>query len=332
MDNKDGLICSYLLDNKGGGEEVTLGDMSSADHLVWVHLDRAEALGKHWYEHIDLDPYVRFALFESENMSTERWTKEGRPRCIAFEEGVIISLRGANLNPDSVASDMVGVRLWISPQKIVSVRRRHLMAIDDIRTNLADGKGPRTPGEFVVMLTTRLLERMEPLLTEFRDQIDDLEQSVITDNTTEIRGQTTNLHRDVIQWKRHIAPQRDALKSLLETDVNWLNRHDRAQLNQLVHDTNRHVEDLDVVRERAIIIQNEISHRLTEQMNRSMYKLSFIAAVFLPLSFMTGLFGMNLTGPPFPEVDATLMFWLACLGMFFIGGIAWLILRRFNSP
>ena len=115
MDNNDGIICSYLLDKKGGGEEISNANLdteSFSGRLLWVHLDRAGAKGKIWLEERSgVDPFVCEALFESADMSTERWINEGRPRCIVYEDGVIINLRGANLNPGAVANDMVVARV-----------------------------------------------------------------------------------------------------------------------------------------------------------------------------------------------------------------------------
>lgn len=332
MDNNDGIICSYLLDRKGGGKEIghtKLDTKSFSGRLHRVHLDRAGAEGKTWLdERSGVDPFVCEALFESADMSTERWINEGRPRCIVFEDGVIINLRGANLNPGAVANDMVVVRLWISPEKIISVRRRHLMAIDDIRRSLEDGQGPKGPSEFAIMLATRLLERMEPVLANFQRLVDDLEEVMITAQDIELRSQIAELRRDAIAWRRHISPQRQALRSLMTAEVPWLSENDRTRLLDLIHDITRHVENLDGVRERTIIMQDEISNQLSEQMNRTMYHLSVIAAVFLPLGFITGLLGMNLIGVPIPGAATPWAFFAVCILLAVVGGMAVLIFRR----
>ncbi|MEE8624303.1 MAG: zinc transporter ZntB [Acidiferrobacterales bacterium] len=330
--NNDGIICSYLLDRKGRGQEISraeLGTNNFSGRLLWVHLDRAGTEGKLWLdEQSGVDPFVCDGLFESADVSTERWISEGRPRCIVFEDGVIINLRGANLNPGAVANDMVVVRLWISPDKIISVRRRHMMAIDDIRESMAEGKGPRGPSEFVIMLTARLLERMGPVLAKFQRLVDDLEQVMITARNIELRSQIVELRRDAIEWRRHIAPQRRALESLMTAQVSWLGENDRTLLLDLIQDITKHVEDLDGVRERAIIIQDEISNQLSEQMNRTMFQLSLIAATFLPLGFLTGLLSMNLAGVPIPGASTPWAFWIVCTLLFVVGGVAVLVFRR----
>jgi zinc transporter len=60
----------------------------------------------------------------------------------------------------------------------------------------------------------------------------------------------------------------------------------------------RHLEDLDAIRERVAVTQEELQSRLAEQQNVRMYVLSIVAAIFLPLGFLTGLLGINVGGIP----------------------------------
>jgi zinc transporter len=84
----------------------------------------------------------------------------------------------------------------------------------------------------------------------------------------------------------------------------------------------RYVEDLDAARDRAVVLRDEIANRLSVQMNRTLYALSIVAGVFLPLGFLTGLLGINVGGMPGVEYDYA--FWIACLLMVlvFIGEVA----------
>ncbi len=63
----------------------------------------------------------------------------------------------------------------------------------------------------------------------------------------------------------------------------------------------RYIEDLDSVRERAAVIQDELMNRISERMNRTMYVLTLVASVMLPLGFITGLLGINVAGIPGSE-------------------------------
>ena len=70
----------------------------------------------------------------------------------------------------------------------------------------------------------------------------------------------------------------------------------------------RYVEDLDSIRERAQIVKDELSNALSDRLNKNLYILSVISAIFLPLGFFTGLMGINIGG--MPGVDNSNAFWI----------------------
>jgi zinc transporter len=74
--------------------------------------------------------------------------------------------------------------------------------------------------------------------------------------------------------------------------------------NQLI----RYLEDIDTIRERAQIVKDELSNILADKMNKNMYLLSIVAALFLPLGFFTGLLGINVGG--MPGADNPSAFWV----------------------
>ena len=83
--------------------------------------------------------------------------------------------------------------------------------------------------------------------------------------------------------------------------LEWLSDKAKLHLRELLERTARFVEDLDSARDRAAITQEELNNRLSEQMNKAMYTLSIVAAIFLPLSLLTGLLGINVGGIPGAE-------------------------------
>ena len=69
---------------------------------------------------------------------------------------------------------------------------------------------------------------------------------------------------------------------------------DAVHFRELADETTRYIEELDSVRERASVVQDEVLNRLTERQNRNSYVLTVVAAIMLPLSFITSLFGVSL--------------------------------------
>ena len=145
----------------------------------------------------------------------------------------------------------------------------------------------------------------------------------------DIRHDLIGVRTQAILLRRYLAPQREAIAKVQREELSWFSRRDRAQLGEVTDRVIRYVEDLDAVRERAAVIQDELSNRMSERMNRNMYLLALVATVMLPLGFVTGLLGINVDGMPGAQ-NSPFAFLIVCL---FLGGLVALqvwVLRRFG--
>ena len=212
--------------------------------------------------------------------------------------GPLLILRGVNLNPGSDPEDMVSLRMWITAGRILTVRHRRVMAVTDVRRQLEGGTGPHNSGELVAELAERLSERMEPVLADLEDRTDDLEVGIVTSFGGESQSSLGEIRREAVALRRYLAPQREALERLKETASQAFDPSSRHALVEAANRVMRYVEDLDSIRERAQVMHDEIAGRVAEKLNRTMYLLSVIALIFLPLTFFTGLLGINVGGIP----------------------------------
>ncbi|MFT7433671.1 MAG: zinc transporter [Alphaproteobacteria bacterium] len=108
-------------------------------------------------------------------------------------------------------------------------------------------------------------------------------------------------------FRRYIAPQREALKQLYLSDYTWLKDTHKRHLQESCNDITRYIEILDAIRERAQVVKDELLHAQSDQLNQNMYRISVVAAIFLPLGFLTGLLGINVAG--IPGVENPHAFW-----------------------
>ena len=320
MSDTDGLICAFILDGKGGGRLVgwpEIGAWTPDQGVLWVHLDRTGAETRRWLTgESRIDPVICQSLLQ----------EEVRPRLLRMDEAMLVTLRGANLNPGADPEDMVGVRVWLEPSRIVTLRHRRLMAISDLRDDLEAGTGPAGPGDFLYRLAGGLIDRVGPVLSDLEDRIDALEDEVLTAHGTELRVRLGEIRREAIALRRHLAPQRDVMSRLPTEQTDWLDTLHKAHLREVADRTLRYVEDLDAARERAALAQDELNSRLSDQMNRTMYLLTVVSAVLLPPSLITGLFGINVGG--MPGVDSGWAFAGIVSGLAVMAVIEIVLLRR----
>lgn len=322
MSDPEALICAFSLDGKGGGRPLDWNEVLSGtpgDGLPWIHLHREAPDTRDWLtDRSGIPAVVRDALLADES----------RPRLALFPEGALLDLRGVNLNPGANPEDMVSIRAWIEAGRVVTVRRRKLLAIEDIRASIGRGAGPTDTGSFVVALAHRLVMRMGGVVSELDDKVDGLEDAVLTTEHRELRRELRELRRQAIALRRYIGPNREALGMMMAESLPGMRPRDLQRLREVSDRITRNIEDLDAARDRAALIQDELTSRLSEAMNRNMYMLSLIAGIFLPLSLITGLLGINVGGIPgekWPWAFGAVSALLLTLGVFEL----W-ILRRFR--
>ena len=296
----------------GRGEEVTpdgAGPESwgAPDRLTWVHVDCAQAGARDWLEATALDPLVKRALLAPET----------RPRCTAHGDGVLINLRGVNLNPGDEVEDMVSLRMWVMAGLVVSVQLRRLMAVRDVMEGIARGQGPEGAAELVARLALRLADRAEPVVAERNARLDALEDQVIEGLGALDRRGLADIRRVAIMLRRHMAPQRDALSTFEIEDLAWIHSHDRSRLREATERMTRLAEELDAIRDRAQVVHDQIMDARAEAMNRQMLLLSVVAAIFLPLGLITGLLGINVGG--MPGAESAWAFWIVTGALVLLG-------------
>lgn len=255
----------------------------------WVHLqcdapgaiDDMQALGLH-------DDVIE-ALTENET----------RPRTIALDKGLIIYLRGINTNPEADPEDMVSLRIWLSDKRIITARKRgrRLMSVTDVKNTLDSGDGPDSPTELLCLLVERLADRISETVDNIDEELTGFEATIVEQSGRADRHRLAVLRRQSAAIRRYLAPQRDALDALFRSRLH-LSDHQAYELREQSDRMTRYLEELELARERAALLQDELRNQIAEQQGMRMYVLSLVTAVFLPLSFLTGVFGMNVAGLP----------------------------------
>jgi len=293
METKDPeFIHSCVLNHQGGAKNIDLRSMvkwTPEQGLLWVHIDVNDEASRLWLSEVSgVDRFVVDALLEGET----------RPRSFNTDKGLLVVLRGVNTNPGDDPEDMVSIRLWIEHDRIISTRRRRLLSVLDIRESLQQGTGPTTSGAFLVALTGRLADRIGDFVNDIEDRVGDAEDGMATQEQTKFRQAISNLRRQVASVRRFLAPQRDALDRLYRQPGAWLSDSETHHLREEADRITRYLEDLDLARERTMVLREEFLGQLAQEQNSRMYVLSVVAAIFLPLTFVTGLLGMNVGGLP----------------------------------
>jgi zinc transporter len=255
----------------------------------WVHLDYSEAHAVEWIEH---------AAFLSETVKEALTSEETRPRAQFFGCGLFVSLRGINLAKSAKPEDMVSIRLYITENCVISTAHRRIFSVSEIAALLNQAEGPKTSSEWLVSMIEHLTDNMSDTVHFIDDKLGEYEDSVLMGEQASFQSELANLRRQIIAIRRHLSPQREALQSLLHDKNILLSSECKHQIRESLDHITRYIEELDSCKERAAVLQEEINVRVGQIMNDRMYVLSIVAAIFLPLGFLTGLLGINVGGVP----------------------------------
>ncbi|PTW50113.1 zinc transporter ZntB [Rhodovulum kholense] len=253
----------------------------------WLHFALANPALADWTE-AHLPAVAAEAILQTET----------RPRCTPLEGGLIVNLRGVNLNAGAEPEDMVSLRIWVAPGLVVSVRRSKVFALDDLRRAAAAGTAPPSPGAFLAEIAEGLTDRFEAVSVELEDLTDELEEAILEREEEDRAVDLAPLRRKAIRLRRHAGPQREALGRLSEGQTALIDAEARILLGESANRAARTVEELDAVAARLVALHDHLEGLRGTVMARNGYVLSVVAAIFLPLGFLTGLFGVNVAGMP----------------------------------
>ncbi|SEW18731.1 zinc transporter [Aliiroseovarius sediminilitoris] len=309
---EDGLVFAVTLRGDGSGtfaDWQTVESWTPEDDVIWIHLDRASDRAQAWLrDQSGLSPATAEALL----------AEETRPRVFRGKTGLTTVIRGMNLNAGQRSEDMIALRIWSDGTRVITLRDQRLQSVRDVLAALVDhGTGPATIAETYLRLIARVNERIGPTIDAIEDQIDDIESNLETYDTSATRKSVADLRQRTVILRRYLAPQRTAMGELLSDPPVWAGDTWRTSFRETTDRVIGYVEELDQVKERALVIKDDIANEFAEKTNRTLYVLAVISAVFLPLSFLTGLLGINVGGMPGVANDNA--FWI------FSGAIAVLL-------
>ncbi|OHZ01511.1 MULTISPECIES: zinc transporter ZntB [Salinicola] len=320
MEAETALVAAYELDGKGGGTLLSVRQLREAwadpQRPLWMHLDfRHEDVRTYLLDIAGLDEAPIEALLEEDT----------RPRVAKFRNGAVSTLRGINLNPGAAPEDLISLRIWIAPNRLITLRRRPLKSVGDVRERIDNGDGALSVPDLLAWLTETLVDRVGDVAHELDDRLGELEEDQLSNGEIE-PDDLSRLRRTLITLRRFMGPQRDCLDQIAH-GPEWFDEDTKVSIRESANQLSRYVEDFHAMQERALILQEQLFSEHNERLNQRMYMLAIVTTVFLPLSFLTGLLGINVGGIPGAESPYGFLIFLT-ITVLVGGGVMWLLKRK----
>lgn len=289
--------------------------------LVWLDLDGREVGAEAWLmAQDDIPELARTALLATET----------RPRSDFMGHGAIINLRGLGATPNDDPDSLVSIRLWAEAGRVVSLSLRTPLALDPVIARFRAAT-ISDPGDLLAALAGAITDDLDPDVAALGDSLDECELEIDKKSVYRMRRLVSEARNRAIGYRRFVAPQRAALERLAAASIDWLDDDDRMHLREAADRAARMSEELEAVRERAALVHDELTDMRAEQLDTRGLVISIAAMVFLPLTFITGLFGMNFARIPF--ADATYGFEVTAAVCIVIAVVVtgWFVMNRWLS-
>ncbi|MFA9200812.1 MAG: CorA family divalent cation transporter [Cypionkella sp.] len=319
------LLIGRVLDGRGGARPIgwvaAQGWQPAApSEVLWLHMDRTAPGRAEWLQ----------AEFGMPRTTAELLTSDDtRPRAFRDGEQLVATLRSINFNPGAAPEDMVSMQLWSDGRRVVTLRRHPQQTPSDVLAQLDRGQGPPDAGALITSLAEHMVHRMNRVIVDMNDEIDRLEELEFDSvDNEQLLAESVAIRRSALALQRHMGPEHVALESIARDAPDWFEKHDRQEIAETIALLRRFIDDIDISKESAVVLMDELRSRALARSEKTNRRLTLVATTFLPLSFLVGLFGINVGGMPWADIDGDPWgFWLV-VGLCILCGLASLVLFR----
>lgn len=321
LHNHNGLLYLAYLNDQG---QRLAADFDRPDafqckpgEILWLHMCAITPATREFLENdTELDEIIVRNLL----------AEETRPRSLVRKDGILVILRAMNLKEDADPEDMISLRIWMDDRHIITTRLRDTKSIEDMQHYIETDDPPCSVGRFLTMFTDRVYGRMEPFMEDQDDGAARLEELLARQDLAAIDDEASTIRLQNAVYRRYIVPQKQLLEDLLASEVDWIEEEDREQLVESLDRVTRYIETLNDVRDRLAIINDETARQHDASLNSTTYIFTAAATIFLPLSFLTGLLGVNVAGIPGIEYQPS--FWIVLILCIALAGTLVYYFRR----
>jgi zinc transporter len=325
--DQSGLICGYVFSRELPGKI-----MHTKDVMEWMHSRRSA-----------LDDSFVWLHFNLSNVAAEKWLREyadlpeeffetlhegSRSTRIEHADHSLIAVVNDVLHDFAFeASDIATLWLNVTSNMMVSARRKPLQSVDRLRNAVNLGEHFGSPTE---LLTHLLRDQADVLIGIVRNvikKIDDIEDHLLADRLNHRRANLGELRRVLVRLQRLLAPEPAALFRLLQRPPVWVAERDVQELRQSTEEFAVVLSDMASLQERIKLLQEEIAASVNEQNNRSLFVLTIVTVLALPINIIAGLLGMNVGGVPLAQHENGFWIVVAIVATFTVIA-GWLVFRR----
>jgi zinc transporter len=277
---------------KGGDGKLRRLPGAGTEEFIWLHFNLSNGASEKW-----LRQHVHLAdeFYEALHLGS-------RSTRIELAENTLIGVVNDVLHNFSFdAHDIATMWISVTPNIVITARRKSLQSIERLRGAVARGEPIRSAVELLVHL---LRDQADVLVNIVRDavgRVDDIEDKLLAGRLTYKREDLGSLRRVLVRLQRLLAPEPAALFRLLQRPPAGVSPLDSQELSESTEEFSVVLNDMASLQERIKLLQEESAARVNEENGRSLYVLTIVTVLALPINIIAGLLGMNVGGIPLAQ-------------------------------
>ena len=285
---------------------------------MWLHFNLAHAQALRWIQRHAQLPDAFFEALKEGSHST---------RIERDDDALVAVINDVHFDFGFEPSDIATLWVSVGPRLVVTARTRPLRSVDVLRTAVRRGDAPGSSIGLLEQLMRTQADGLVGIVRGVTTRVDDVEDALLSGRLDRKRARLGVLRRLLVRLQRLLAPEPAALFRLLQHPPAWVPEDDLQELRGASEEFSVVLRDMQGLQERIKLLQEEIAASVNEDNNRSLFVLTVVTVLALPINILAGLFGMNVGGIPLAE-DAHGFWIVMAIGLGFTAVAGWVALRR----
>jgi zinc transporter len=296
-----GLICGFQFAASGKGVSIGTEQAlqwlaqthdSAAGGFVWLHFNLAHTASEKWLR----------AQVQLSDVFYESLKDGSRSTRVEIDDDTLVAVvNDVNYDFAFEPTDISTMCLSVGPRLVISARLQPLRSIDRLRDAVRKGTLLRSSVALLVHLMHDQGDVLVNIVRATTSRVDGIEDHLLSGRLERKRADLSSLRRLLVRLQRLLAPEPAALFRLLKMPPEWIREDDLDDLRQSTEEFNVALSDMAALQERIKLLQEEIAGRVAEANNRSLFVLTIVTVLALPINIIAGLLGMNVGGIPLAD-------------------------------
>jgi zinc transporter len=298
--NEDGPIWGYHfvpnqpaqpITSEAAVQFLTAPSPSPPDEFIWLHFSLSNAASEPWLRRYLTLPDTFYESLHSDVDSTH--LEQDADSLVARIHDVLFDF--------TFDAPVATTSLCIKPHVLVSAHLRPWRSIDQLRAAVQAGQVFRSPIELLACLFRDQACALTDIVRKSTKRVDPLEHRLLAKRVSVSRSELGSLRRMLVRLQRLLAPEPAAFFRLLSRPPDWIKEEELQNLHQAAEKFSTAISDTAALVERVKQLQEELAALVNEQTNRTLFVLTLVTVLALPINLVAGLFGMNVGGIPLAQ-------------------------------